>query len=132
MTEESLARTLAGNVRRALKARGMCRHDLAVAVGMSDSTLARIMDGRGLPRVSTLVLMARALGVRPMELMDGVGAPRVVPLGPPMPPEARVPVDGLWAMRLACAYGLRDEPQRWPRLPLWDEEDKSTDVNPKK
>ena len=112
MTEESLARTLAGNVRRALRARGMCRHDLAVKVGMSDSTLARIMDGRGLPRVSTLVLMARALGVKPMELMDGVGAARVVPLGPPMPPEARVPVGGLWAMRLACAYGLRETAPR--------------------
>jgi len=112
MTDEKLARTLAGNVRRALRARGMCRHDLAVKVGMSDSTLARIMDGRGLPRLSTLVLMARALGVRPMELMDGVGAPRVVPLGPPMPPEARVPVGDEWALRLACAYGLRETAPR--------------------
>lgn len=111
MTEESLARTLAGNVRRALRARGMCRHDLAVAVGMSDSTLARIMDGRGLPRVSTLVLMARALGVKPMELMDGVGAPRVVPLGDPVPAE-RLPVGDEWALRLACAYGLRDTAPR--------------------
>jgi len=111
MTEESLARTLAGNVRRALRARGMCRHDLAVAVGMSDSTLARIMDGRGLPRVGTLVLMARALGVRPMELMDGVGAPRVVPLGDPVPAE-RLAVGDEWALRLACAYGLRETAPR--------------------
>lgn len=111
MTDEKLARTLAGNVRRALRTRGMCRHDLAVAVGMSDSTLARIMDGRGLPRVGTLVLMARALGVRPMELMDGVGAPRVVPLGDPVPVE-RLAVGDEWALRLACAYGLRDTAPR--------------------
>lgn len=57
-------------VRAVRKARGVSQRDLARAVGVAQSTLSRIERGERRVSVDRLVAIARALGVRPSDMMD--------------------------------------------------------------
>jgi transcriptional regulator with XRE-family HTH domain len=51
-------------VRWARKRAGMTQHDLAVAVGMPQPSIARIEAGKVIPRTATLIEILRATGLR--------------------------------------------------------------------
>ena len=57
-------------IRAARKGRGISQRDLARALGMSQSTLSRIERGERRVSVDRLIAIARALGVRPADMLD--------------------------------------------------------------
>lgn len=57
-------------IRAARKERGMSQRDLARALGWAQSTLSRIERGERRLGVDQLIAIARALGVRPSDMMD--------------------------------------------------------------
>lgn len=61
---------VAARIRAARKGRGISQRDLARAVGVAQSTLSRIERGKRRVSVDRLVAIARALGVRPSDMMD--------------------------------------------------------------
>ena len=63
---------VAQNVREQRHRRGMSQEALAYASGIHSSEVSRIERGAREPRLSTLVRLARALGVSPSELLTRV------------------------------------------------------------
>lgn len=57
-------------IRAVRKERGVSQRELARALGVSQSTLSRIERGERRVSVDRLVAIARALGVRPSDMMD--------------------------------------------------------------
>lgn len=57
-------------IRAARQRRGMSQRDLARALGMAQSTLSRIERGERRVSVDRLIEIARALGVRPADMLD--------------------------------------------------------------
>lgn len=57
-------------IRAARKERGVSQRDLARALGMAQSTLSRIERGERRVSVDRLIAIARALGVRPADMLD--------------------------------------------------------------
>lgn len=57
-------------IRAARKGRGISQRDLARTLGMAQSTLSRIERGERRVSVNQLIEIARALGVRPAEMLD--------------------------------------------------------------
>lgn len=66
--DSAAARSLAANVRRLRKARGMSQDELADAVGIQTAAVSHIENRRGNPTLTTLEALASALGVRFAEL----------------------------------------------------------------
>jgi len=67
------------NIREAREARGLTVQEVSRRAGLTHSTLAWIEDGTTRdPKISTVVALARALGVEPAELLRGR---EPVPLG---------------------------------------------------
>jgi Predicted transcriptional regulator with C-terminal CBS domains len=52
------------------KERGVTQKDLANAIGISESYIAAIEEGKAYPRIKTLVLIAKCLGVGLELLME--------------------------------------------------------------
>ncbi len=61
--DSTVARTLARNVRRLRKARGLSQDELADAVGIQTPGVSHIENRRGNPTLATLESLAEALGV---------------------------------------------------------------------
>lgn len=59
-------------LRAARQRAGLSQYDLAARTGMHFTAVARYEQGRGEPRLSTLVRLARGLGVTPAELVANV------------------------------------------------------------
>ena len=63
----------AANVRRRRAELGLSQEDLGHACGLHRTEISLLERGERDPRVSTVVRLARALGVRAGDLLDDVG-----------------------------------------------------------
>jgi transcriptional regulator with XRE-family HTH domain len=66
------SRQLGRNVRAARDRSGLSQSRLAAATGMHRTEISLVERGGRDPRLSTIVRVARALGVPPATLLDGV------------------------------------------------------------
>lgn len=60
------------NVRKHRAERGWSQERLADIADLHPTEVSRLERGMRQPRLGTIVLLARALGVRPSELLDGI------------------------------------------------------------
>ena len=58
------------HIRAVRKERGVSQRELARALGVAQSTLSRMERGERRVSVDRLIAIARALGVRPSDMMD--------------------------------------------------------------
>jgi transcriptional regulator with XRE-family HTH domain len=63
---------LARNIRDQRKRRGMSQEELAFACDLHPTEISRLERSARDPRFSTIVRVARALKVKPAELLDGI------------------------------------------------------------
>jgi transcriptional regulator with XRE-family HTH domain len=89
-----IARRFGANLNAARRASGLTLERLAAKAGLHRTAIGLLESGRRVPRVDTVVHLARALGIGPGELMIGLAsAPeqmtlKAAPLGtaPGLPP----------------------------------------------
>ena len=67
--EQNNVANVAVRIRAARQGRGISQRELARAVGVAQSTLSRIERGERRVSVDRLIAIARALGVRPSDMM---------------------------------------------------------------
>ncbi len=69
---EAIVRKLGANLRREREAKGMSQEQLALEAGVHRTQPGAIENGRREPRASTIVKLARGLGIPPGQLFDGI------------------------------------------------------------
>lgn len=67
--DEKVIRTFGKNLRVARLARGLSMRKLALEAGLDHGTILAIEKGKSNPTLTTIVLLAEALGVDPGELL---------------------------------------------------------------
>ena len=70
MTAEDLARAVSAEIRRVLEERGMSGNQLAKAVGMDQSTVARKLRGAHAFTLNELDSVCSVLGIKVSDLME--------------------------------------------------------------
>jgi transcriptional regulator with XRE-family HTH domain len=114
---ESIDSVLAKNLVAARVIAGLTQHDLAAAAGVSRATIAQLETGFSDPRLSTVVEIARALGVAPIVLLTGaaeITALSVLAKG--APDRVAVPSADLVHMREYVESGMLKDRVRAARL----------------
>ena len=77
-----LAKALSQRIKRLREAAGLSRQEVATRGDLSLSLVAKLEQGKKAdPRASTLLALARALGVRPSALLDDLFPPGAEPDG---------------------------------------------------
>lgn len=66
--------TIGERLSQALKAKQMSAYTLAKQVGISESTISRILRNQSVPTIATLTLISRALDINAQWLKDGIGS----------------------------------------------------------
>jgi transcriptional regulator with XRE-family HTH domain len=64
--------TFGSNLRRARQAAGLSQESLADAADLHRNTIPALENDQSEPRLSTILALARALGIEPMELLKGL------------------------------------------------------------
>lgn len=107
--------TFADRLRRSRKAAGLLAAGLSRAAGLDKNTVGLLEAGPGLPKLSTVEKLARALGLSPGWLAFGLGEPAAAPASAELlcrglAERARAvrAERGLSALGLAKAAGLTD------------------------
>lgn len=62
-TDPMLAKKVGKNIETAMTAKGLTKHGLAVAVGISQNSITHFVTGKGLPSVTTLLRISKVLDV---------------------------------------------------------------------
>lgn len=75
MDPESNQRTFGDNVRRERVRRGLTLAALAAAAEIQDSEIGRLERGQRDPRLTTILRLAKGLGITPGELLQGIEPP---------------------------------------------------------
>lgn len=57
----------------ARRRRGLTQEALAKASGLRYNTVSVLENGKRTPRLDTICLLAKGLGIKPSELIDGIG-----------------------------------------------------------
>lgn len=76
MTEAEIERgkaQLGANLRRARAAGGLTQRELAKASGLTQRAVNYFETGRRVPNFASLLKLARGLGMRAADLLEGVG-----------------------------------------------------------
>jgi transcriptional regulator with XRE-family HTH domain len=115
---ESIDSVLAKNLVAARVIAGMTQHDLATAAGVSRATVAQLETGFSDPRLSTVVDIARALGIAPIVLLSGTDEVRALAVLFERPADGRLAVTprDLQRMREFTASGMLKDRIRAARL----------------
>jgi transcriptional regulator with XRE-family HTH domain len=115
---ESIDSVLAKNLSAARLLAGLTQHDLAGVAGVSRATIAQLETGVSDPRLSTVVDLARALGVSPIVLLVGRADVRAIANLPNDLADRPVPVPELELsrMRLYVRSGLLKDRGRAARV----------------
>jgi transcriptional regulator with XRE-family HTH domain len=117
---ESVDSILAKNLVAARVIAGLTQHELAAAAGVSRATVAQLETGYSDPRLSTVVDLARALGIAPIVLLSGseeVGALAAIAGGNDAAgPRPTVPPIDLARMRDYVASGMLKDRIRAARI----------------
>ena len=75
--DADLGSVVGAEIRRLRDAAGLSTRELAAAAGMSQPFLSQIERGASAPSMASVYRLARALGVRPGDLLPAVGADEV-------------------------------------------------------
>jgi transcriptional regulator with XRE-family HTH domain len=115
---ESVDSILAKNLVAARVVAGLTQHDLAAAAGVSRATVAQLETGFSDPRLSTVVEIARALGIAPIVLLSGTEEVEALAKLAIDPVDARPPVPpaDLARMRDYVASGMLKDRVRAARV----------------
>jgi transcriptional regulator with XRE-family HTH domain len=115
---ESIDSVLAKNLVAARVIAGFTQHELANAAGVSRATVAQLETGLSDPRLSTVVDLARALGVAPIVLLSGVEEVRALAklVARPAGERLAVPPQELGRMREFVGTGMLKDRVRAARV----------------
>lgn len=68
----TLAKQVGDNCAEARRQTGLSQYELATRVSMHPNELSRLECGRNCPRLTTLLRVARGLGIPLADLLDGI------------------------------------------------------------
>jgi transcriptional regulator with XRE-family HTH domain len=72
VSDDALSKRFSENLAKALGASGLSQEALASRAEIHRSVVSELLGARAIPKISTVVRLAGALGVQPAELMEGI------------------------------------------------------------